>query len=92
MGHWQRTAILLAGPEATDVLLQLHDIQLQRWDARGLVLAGFEVEWNRKQRSTYRQSWFVVLPPSGDHAANISVERRGGVLCPADEVCGAPAV
>lgn len=60
VGHWQRTALLLAAPASTEVVLQLHSIEAPvSWDERGLVLAGSEFEWHRKEHRVFRQSWLI---------------------------------
>lgn len=61
VNQWARTSMLFADAAEQQVLLQLHQVQLQHWDSRGVVLAGIETRWSRKQRTDYRQSWFVVL-------------------------------
>lgn len=71
LGQWQRTALLKATPESLDVQLQLHEVQIQSWDHRGVVLAGVEIQWRRgRERDVYRQAWFVVPSPEGDAAVN----------------------
>jgi hypothetical protein len=65
VGTWQRGAVLMASPHGDQVLLQLHDVQLQSWDDRGAVLAGTEITWRRKARSAYRQAWLVKDPEGG---------------------------
>jgi hypothetical protein len=69
LGEWSRTAMLMAEDGGTTVLMQLHDVQLQLWDARGVVIAGTEIHWDRKQRASYRQSWFVVFPREAEQPA-----------------------
>jgi hypothetical protein len=73
VGHWSRSAILVPAEDSTEVLLQLHDVQLQLWNRRGLVISGTEIQWDRKHSERYRQSWFVVFsgPPSGGWAVDL---------------------
>lgn len=55
-----RRALLTASDGA--LLAQLDRVQLQRWDARGLVLAGNEASgYGRRLIETW-QSWFVTFP------------------------------
>lgn len=69
MGQWSRMAMLMAEDCGTEVLLQLHHVQLQLWDSRGVVLTGTEVRWDRKRSDSYRQSWFIVFPHAADQPA-----------------------
>lgn len=62
LGEWARTALLFRSATRDDVLLQLHRLQLQHWDSRGLVIAGIERHWRRKECTEFWQSWFVVFP------------------------------
>jgi hypothetical protein len=55
VGEWRRQAILsLPHGQA----LELHAAQLVRWDERGLVLAGEEQQWHRRECKRYRQAWW----------------------------------
>ena len=54
-----RCAVLVNG--AGSVLAGLRQVQLQRWEARGMVLAGIEKSIDRC-RAGGRQSWFVTFP------------------------------
>ena len=71
VGHWQRGAALYADPQGVEPLRQLHAIELQAWDWRGAVLAGYESFWDRKRQTNFRQGWFVVFsegpPAPGPH-------------------------
>lgn len=69
VGQWARTAMLFANEGGDELLVQLHNVQLQSWDSRGVVIAGTEIHWDRKQRTDYRQTWFIVFPA-----------RTGGVM------------
>lgn len=60
VGRWQRTALLMAAPSSTNVIIQLHRVaEPVLWDERGLLLAGSEYEWDRKRQTTHRQSWLI---------------------------------
>lgn len=62
LGQWARTAYLMS-LTSDDVLLRLHQIQLQRWDSTGIIIAGTEREWHRSRcTAEYRQSWYIVFP------------------------------
>lgn len=61
--------MLMSEEAGTEVVLQLHQVQLQLWDARGVVLAGTEVHWNRKRSDSYPQSWFIGFPKRSDTRA-----------------------
>src|SRR5262249_10841256 len=51
-----RMAILLPLNNAVDPLIQLHAIRLLKVDNRGMLIAGIEEHWQRKQRTDYRQA------------------------------------
>lgn len=76
LGQWSRIAMLMAEEGGSEVVLQLHDVQLQLWDNRGVVIRGTEIHWYRKQSDSYPQSWFVVFPRMLDQAAG-AAQRRG---------------
>lgn len=84
LGQWSRTALLVPTEDSIDVTIQLHSVQLQAWDVRGVVIAGVERNWYRKQRTNYRQSWFVVFPGEASvvakppRAATAPMSSRGG--------------
>ncbi|HET9643598.1 MAG TPA: hypothetical protein VFP68_09635 [Burkholderiaceae bacterium] len=53
-------AMLLPYPDSPSPIAALHAMELVQWDLRGLVLRGLEELWQRKQRTDYRQAWWVV--------------------------------
>jgi len=58
VGSWVRAAFLDVGQ---DQHFNLHQVQITKWDARGIVLMGFERHWNRKRSEVYQQSWWCRL-------------------------------
>jgi hypothetical protein len=60
--EWDRSAILTPDPFATTPTLELHRVRPATWDSRGLVLAGLEETWRRKECTAYRQSWWIRFP------------------------------
>jgi hypothetical protein len=60
-----RMALLLPLDNSVDPLVKLHGIRLLTINGRGLVIAGVEEQWSRKQRSDYRQAlWCWPIDPS----------------------------
>jgi hypothetical protein len=55
LGEWKRLAILTVPSRPA---LELHGAQLVRWDERGLVLAGEEQVWKRRECFRHRQAWW----------------------------------
>jgi hypothetical protein len=53
-----RMAMLKSSPHACEGVENLHGVRLVKIDQRGLVLAGVEEHWHRKQRTDYRQAWW----------------------------------
>lgn len=60
LGQWRYMAMLLPYPDSPSPIAALHAMELVQWDLRGLVLRGLEELWQRKQRTDYRQAWWVV--------------------------------
>jgi hypothetical protein len=60
LGQWRYMAMLLPYPASPSPIAQLHAMELVQWDLRGLVLRGLEEFLQRKQRTDYRQAWWVV--------------------------------
>lgn len=75
LGTWQRGAFLLVGAELSEPVLQLHNIQLQSWDERGIVIAGTEYEYDRKDRTAYRQAWLIKPHAQAGTATHPAVHR-----------------
>jgi hypothetical protein len=61
LGQWEPLALLKAEPQDIEPIAELHHARLLHWDSRGLVLAGVEQTWHRKQRTDHRQAWWVRL-------------------------------
>jgi hypothetical protein len=60
-----RMALLLPLDNGVDPLVKLHGIRLLTINERGLVIAGLEEHWSRKQRNDYRQAlWCWPIDPS----------------------------
>ena len=55
LGEWRCLATLTVFDRPA---LELHGAQLVRWDDRGLVLAGEEQLWKRRECARYRQAWW----------------------------------
>jgi hypothetical protein len=60
--QWERSALLLPSPQSVEPLLELHRVRIVSWDPRGLVLAGVEETWRRKECQCWRQAWWVRFP------------------------------
>jgi hypothetical protein len=59
VGKWSRVARLTTDPGNITAIAELYEVRLVRWDGRGIVLSGIEEHWRRKERTDYRQAWWV---------------------------------
>jgi hypothetical protein len=79
LGSWARAAYFEVDK---DRCITLHNVQITRWDARGIVLMGFERHWNRKHSRAFPQSWWcrpvsiAATPASGMDPIDADEERE----------------
>lgn len=79
LGTWHRTALLYRATPAGDVDLQLHRVQIESWDAGGLVIAGLERHWRRKACTEEPQAWLVRMPgAAGGQVVDVYLLRHQG--------------
>jgi hypothetical protein len=63
---YDRSATLMRDPMSVEPLLELHRIRPPLvWDPRGLILAGIEETWHRKECTCKQQAWWIRFPSNG---------------------------
>lgn len=75
-----RSALVLSLPDSVEPLLELHRVRLMTWDPRGLVLAGVEETWRRKECQCWHQAWWVRFPqPEREAIGTVMAELQAQI-------------